>query len=48
MQLKKIYIQREKEKSKKKKKKEMFIIFSCQENANQNNPEISPHTSQNG
>ena len=28
--------------------KEMFNIISHQENANQNNPEISPHTGQNG
>jgi hypothetical protein len=28
--------------------KEMFNILSHQENANQNNPEILPHTSQNG
>ena len=28
--------------------KEMFNIFNHQENANQNNPEIPPHTSQNG
>jgi len=28
--------------------KEMFNIFSHKGNANQNNPEISPHTSENG
>jgi hypothetical protein len=28
--------------------KEMFNILSHQGNANQNNPEIPPHTSQNG
>jgi hypothetical protein len=28
--------------------KEMFNILNHQENANQNNPEILPHTSQNG
>ena len=28
--------------------KEMFNILSCQGNANQRNPEIPPHTSQNG
>ena len=28
--------------------KEMFNILSHQENENQNNPEIPPHTSQNG
>jgi hypothetical protein len=28
--------------------KEMFNILSQQGNANQNNPEIPPHTSQNG
>ena len=28
--------------------KEIFNIFSHQENANKNNPEIPPHTSQNG
>jgi hypothetical protein len=28
--------------------KEMFNILSHEENANQNNPEIPPHTSQNG
>jgi hypothetical protein len=28
--------------------KEMFNILSHQENANQNDPEIPPHTSQNG
>jgi hypothetical protein len=28
--------------------KAMFNILSHQENANQNNPDIPPHTSQNG
>jgi len=28
--------------------KEMLNILSLEENANQNSPEISPHTSQNG
>jgi hypothetical protein len=28
--------------------KKMFNIFNHQGNANQNNPEIAPHTSQNG
>jgi hypothetical protein len=28
--------------------KSMFNILNHQENANQNNPEIPPHTSQNG
>jgi hypothetical protein len=28
--------------------KKMFNILNHQENANQNNPEILPHTSQNG
>jgi hypothetical protein len=28
--------------------KEMFKVLSDQRNANQNNPEIPPHTSQNG
>ena len=28
--------------------KKMFNIFNHQGNANQNNPEIQPHTSQNG
>jgi hypothetical protein len=32
----------------KKKKKKMFNILNHQGNANQNNPEIPPHTSQNG
>jgi hypothetical protein len=31
-----------------KKKKKMFNILNHQGNANQNNSEISPHTSQNG
>jgi hypothetical protein len=29
-------------------KNEMFNVFSHQENANQNDPEILPYTSQNG